>query len=136
VYLRLINVFPEFPSCMKPETQADDGYETCLDAMCGPHADRLMGGGGGGGGPHLFDPGMNNRHPGMDPQRQGRPVMHSMKMEQYGGDPYSFVDEMPSNMDYSTCNNNISTTIPPAHPSSQVKKRGRRKKSDSSRLKT
>jgi len=118
-------------SCMKPETQADDGYETCLDAMCGPHAERLMGGA------HMFDP---RHHPGMDSQsgRQGRPVMHSMKMEQQygGGDPYSFVDEMPNNMEYNTCNNNNNnnSTIPPAHPTSQVKKRGRRKKSDSSRF--
>lgn len=119
-----------FDSCMKPEAPADDGYETCMDAMCGPPhpADRYVGG------PHQhhFDPSamrVGVGLPGMDPGRHphnGRPPpMNPMKMEQYGGDPYSFVDEMP-NMDYICNNNSISSNPVPNQP----KKRGRRKKSD------
>ncbi len=103
-------------SCMKStEAPADDGYETCLDAMCGPHQDRGFVGGGGNG-PHHFDPGM--RHP----NARSNP----MKMDPYGGDPYSFVDEMP-NMDY-MCNSMNGGN--PVNSTSLPKKRGRRKKSD------
>jgi len=123
---------------MKPENQADDGYETCVDLVRRSNMDRLLGGVP----PHL-DPSL--RHLAMDTmdplhplhhhhhpqhhhqqqqqqQQQLRQSMPGLKnMEQYGQDPYSFVDEMPNAI--------MPHPMGPNHVS-QVKKRGRKKKPD------
>ena len=114
-------------SCMKSESQADDGYETCVDVVCGNNMERMLGGIVP---PHL-DPNMR-QHLGLDGHshphahhqlhhnHHSRQSMSGMKMEQYG-DPYSFVDEMPNACMPHPMGSNLV---------SQVKKRGRRKKPD------
>lgn len=107
---------------MKSESQADDGYETCVDAVYGNNVERMLGG------PQHNNLDPNMRHMGGSivndhhvlQHRQGGGGMSGMKMEQYG-DPYSFVDEMPN----ACIPHSLGSNIPP-----QVKKRGRRKKSD------
>lgn len=119
---------------MKSESQADDGYETCVDLVRTSNMDRIMDHGGGVP-PHLDSnlrqlamENMDSIHPLQHHHQhhhhhtQHRQSMPGLKnMEQYGQDPYSFVDEMPN-------------AIMP-HPMglnhvSQVKKRGRKKKVD------
>ncbi|ODM88151.1 G/T mismatch-specific thymine DNA glycosylase [Orchesella cincta] len=109
---------------MKPETQVDDGYENSIDSMFG-NIDRMIDNTGA----HINSGMRHHLNHVMDDhiQHNGRsPVVNpSLKMDHYG-DPYNFVDEM-------TSGNYTPVAINPPSIPSQVKKRGRRKKSEINR---